>query len=78
VFDGVDDVLTTTFAATLGSACTIGRAVPGTGAVITANVNIGTSFSDNVTASTLLITDRALTVGESAAWTAYLNQQLAK
>lgn len=75
VFDGVDDVLNTTFATALGSSCTVGRAIPGSGAVISTGVNIGTSFADNVTASALLIADRALTVGETALWTAYLNQQ---
>ena len=78
VFDGVDDLLTTNFPAALGAACTVGRAIPGTGAVITAGVNIGTSFADNVTASALLIADRALTAGETASWTAYLNQQSIK
>jgi hypothetical protein len=75
VFDGVDDVLNTTFPAALGANCTVGRAIPGTGAVITSGVNVGTSFADNVTASALLIADRALTAGETALWTAYLNQQ---
>lgn len=78
VFDGIDDLLTTSFPAALGAACTVGRSVPGTGAVITAGVNIGTSFADNMTASALLIADRALTAGEAAAWTTYLNQQLTK
>lgn len=77
VFDGVDDVLTTAFPAALGAACTVGRAIPGTGAVITTGVNIGTSFADNVTAAALVIIDRALTAGETTALTAYLNQQLA-
>lgn len=77
VFDGIDDVLNTTFASALGATCTVGRAIPGTGAVINAGVNIGTSFVDNVTASALLIIDRALTVGETAALTSWLNQQVA-
>jgi hypothetical protein len=77
VFDGTDDVLTTTFAAALGSSCTIGRAIPGTGAVITTGVTVGTTFADNVSAAALVIFDRALTAGETAALTAYLNLQLA-
>jgi len=77
VFDGVDDVLNTTFASALGTNCTVGRAIPGTGAVIAAGVNIGTSFADNGNAAAMVIVDRALTAGETAALTAYLNQQLA-
>lgn len=75
VFDGVDDVLNTTFTAALGVTCTVGRAIPGTGAVISAGVNIGTSFADSVTAGALLIADRALSASEATLWTAYLNQQ---
>lgn len=75
VFDGVDDVLNTAFTTALGVNCTVGRAIPGTGAVITSGVNIGTTFADNVTAGALLIADRALTAAEDALWRAYLNQQ---
>jgi len=75
VFDGVDDVLNTTFSAALGTNCTVGRYVPGTGVVILTGQNIGTSFADTVTSGPLLVADRALTAGETALWTAYLTQQ---
>lgn len=77
VFDSVDDVLNTTFPATLGANCTVIRAIPGTGVVITAGQTIGTSFADNVSAVALIIVDRALSAVEIAAATNYGNQQLA-
>jgi len=75
VFDGIDDALSTTFPASLGSNCTVGRAIPGTGAVISSGVTIGTTFSDSVTSCALLIADRSLSASELALWTSYLNQQ---
>lgn len=74
VYDGVDDALVTTFAATVGADCTVARAIPGTGASITTGVNIGTSFTDNVTAQELVIANAPLTAGETAALTAYLDR----
>lgn len=75
VFDGVDDVLNTVFPTALGTNCTVGRAVPGTGAVISTGVNIGTTFADTVNACALVIFDGALTASQTAALAAYLNQQ---
>jgi len=75
VFDGVDDVLTTTFPAALGANCTVIRVIPGTGVVITTGQNIGTSFADSVSASVLIIIDRPLTAAETSAAIGYGNQQ---
>ena len=75
VFDGVDDVLNTTFSAALGTNCTVGWAIPGTGAVISTAQNIGTAYADNVTACALVILDGPLTTAQTASLTAYLNQQ---
>ena len=76
-FDGVDDALVTTFATSLGSDCTVGRAVPGTGAQILTGQTIGTSFTASDDYSALVIVDRALTSVETKQLTAYLNARAA-
>lgn len=74
-YDGVDDTLVSTFAASLGAACTVCRAVPGVGASILTAQTIGTSYTDSTDHSGLIIVNRALTAGETASVTAYLNQK---
>lgn len=76
-FDGVDDALVTMFATSLGSDCTVGRAVPGTGAQILTGQTIGTSFTASDDYSALVIVDRALTSVETKQLTAYLNARAA-
>lgn len=76
-FDGIDDALITTFATSLGSNCTVGRAVPGTGAQILTGQTIGTSFTASDDYSSLVIVDRALTSVETKQLTAYLNARAA-
>ena len=72
-YDGIDDLLATTFP-NLGSACTIARAVPGVGASILTGQTIGAGVrNDSTNHAGLVIIDRALTAGETAALTAYLN-----
>jgi len=72
-FDAIDDLLSTTFP-TLGSACTIARAVPMVGASILTGQTIGAgTWTDSTNHAGLVIIDRALTAGETAALTAYLN-----
>ena len=73
-FDGVDDELVVTFASSLGSDCTIARAVPGTGASILTGQTIGINYTINSDFNALVIVDRALTSAETTQLTAYLNQ----
>jgi len=73
-FDGVDDELTVSFASSLGSDCTIARAVPGTGASILTGQTIGTNYTINLDFNAFVIVDRALTSEETTQLTAYLNQ----
>lgn len=73
VFDGVDDVHTTSFPGGLGANCTIGRAIPGVGAQILTGQNIGTSYSDTVTSAALVIINRSLSAYETRALSRYLN-----
>lgn len=72
-YDGVDDTLVSTFATSLGAACTVCRAVPGVGASILTAQTIGTSYTDSTDHSGLIIVNRALTAAETASVTAYLN-----
>lgn len=74
VFDGVDDSHITTFTASLGSACTVARAIPGTGAQILTGQTIGTSFSNTVTHAGMVVINRALTGSETANLTSWLNR----
>ena len=77
VFDGVDDVLNTTFATALGTNCTVGWAIPGTGAVIATAQTIDTSYADSISACALVVFDGPLTADQTVALTGYLNQQAA-
>ena len=74
VFDGVDDSHTTLFASSLGSACTVARAIPGTGAQILTGQTIGTSFTNTTTHASMVIINRALTSTETANLTIWLNK----
>jgi hypothetical protein len=72
-FDAVDDSMSTTFQSSLGSACTVGRSDPTTGAVILTAQTIGTSYSATADDCQLVIVNRALTGQETTDLTAYLN-----
>lgn len=72
-FDGIDDKLTTTFP-NLGTDVTIARSVPGSGASILTGQTIGAgAIADNTDHCGLLIVNRALTAGETALLTRYLD-----
>lgn len=73
-FDGIDDSIVTTFPVSLGTACTVARSIPGSGAQILTAQTIGTSFTDSTDSCSLVIIDRALTAGETASLTTYLNK----
>lgn len=72
-YDGIDDVLVTTFPSSLGSNCTIVRAIPGVGAVILTGQTIGTTYSDNVDNCELFIINRPLTALEIAKLSIYFD-----
>ena len=72
-YDAVDDTLVATFASSLGTDCTVCRAVPSVGASILTAQTIGTTYTDNTDHCGLIIVNRALTAGETASVTAYLN-----
>lgn len=74
-YDGIDDVLVTTFASSLGANCTIVRAVPNVGAVILTGQTIGTTYSDNQDHCGLLIINRALTPFETTRLTTFMNKK---
>ncbi|MFA5899403.1 MAG: hypothetical protein WC829_09865 [Hyphomicrobium sp.] len=72
-YDAVDDTLVATFASSLGTDCTVCRAVPGVGASILTGQTIGTTYTDSTDHAGLIIVNRALTAGETASVTTYLN-----
>ena len=74
-FDNIDDAHNTTFAASLGTNCTIARAVPGVGASILTGQTVGTTFTNTTTHAGLLVIDRPLTAGETAQLTAFFNEK---
>jgi hypothetical protein len=74
VFDGVDDSHITAFPASLGSDCTVARAIPGTGAQILTGQTIGTSFTNTTTHAGMVIINRALTSSETANLSSWLNK----
>jgi hypothetical protein len=75
VFDGVDDVHVTTFASALGSNCAIVRSVPGVGTTILTGQTVGTTYTNTVTHSGLIVIDRPLTASETALVTRWGNQR---
>lgn len=72
-FDTVDDALGTTFPTSLGTACTVARSIPGTGAQILTAQTVGTTFTDTTDSHALVIVDRALTASETTLLTGWLN-----
>lgn len=72
-YDAVDDTLVATFASSLGTDCTVCRAVPSVGASILTAQTIGTTYTDNTDHCGLIIVNRALTASETSSVTAYLN-----
>ena len=73
-FDSVDDAMLTTFAVALGSNCTVVRSVPGVGTTILVGQTIGTTYTNTVTHSGLIVIDRPLTAAETAAAARWSNQ----
>ncbi len=71
-YDAVDDVLNTTFAASLGASCTVGRANVGSAATILTAQTIGTSYADSTDNAGLIIVNLALTTQETTDLTAWL------
>lgn len=65
-YDGVDDSLSTTFASSLGSSCTVARAIVGGAPSILTGQTIGTSFVDSTDSAVLVIVNRALTGPETS------------
>lgn len=65
-YDTVDDALVTTWPASLGSNCTVVRAIPGVGAQILTDQTIGTTYTDSTDNCGLIIVNRALTAAERA------------
>jgi hypothetical protein len=74
VADGVNDALVTKFAASLGTDCTVARAVPDVGASILTGQTITTSYSDTESHAGLVIINRALTAKETSRLSSYLNK----
>ncbi len=74
-YDAVDDALVATFQSSLGSACTVARAVVGGAPVILTGQTIGTTFSDSTDNAGLVIIDRALTGQETTDLTAWLTDK---
>jgi hypothetical protein len=71
-FDAVDDVLNTTFQSSLGSSCTVARAVVGGSPVILTGQTIGTSYASSTDNAGLITVNRALTGQETTDVTAWL------
>jgi hypothetical protein len=70
-FDGTD-IHPVIFPSSLGSDCTVARAIPGGGAEILTGQTIGTSYNITQTHAGFVIVNRALTSGETAGLTAWL------
>lgn len=71
-YDVVDDVLNTTFPSSLGSSCTVAKAVVGGSPTILTGQTIGTSWAESTDNAGLIIIDRALTGQETTDLTAWL------
>lgn len=73
--DGVDDYLRTVFP-DLGSDVTIARSIPGSGTSILTGQTVGAgNFDDSTDSCALIIIDRALTAGETANLTTWLDEK---
>ncbi len=71
-YDAVDDVLNTTFPSSLGSSCTVAKAVVGGSPTILTGQTIGTSWAESTDNAGLIIINRALTGQETTDLTAWL------
>jgi len=71
-YDVVDDVLNTTFPSSLGSACTVAKAVVGGSPTILTGQTIGTSWAESTDNAGVVIVNRALTPQETTDLTAWL------
>lgn len=72
-YDGIDDAIAATLP-NLGTDATVARAVPMVGTTILTGQTIGAgTWTDSTDHAGLVIIDRALTAGETAALTAYLD-----
>ena len=71
-YDLVDDVLNTTFPASLGSSCTVAKAVVGGSPTILTAQTIGTSWAESTDNAGVVIVNRALTGQETTDLTAWL------
>ena len=73
-FDAVDDKLTTTFPS-LGSDCTVARAIPNIGAQILTGQSISGAWDDSTDSHYTVVVPRALDSGETDALTDFLNER---
>ena len=71
-YDAVDDVLNNTFPSSLGSSCTVAKAVVGGSPTILTGQTIGTTWAESTDNAGLVIVDRALTPQETTDLTAWL------
>jgi hypothetical protein len=67
--------LVTTWPSSLGSSCTVARAVPGVGAEILTGQTIGTTYTDNTDHCGLVIINRDLTATETNKLRRWLNRR---
>ena len=73
-FDGVDDKLTVAFPSSLGSDCTVGLSVPGSGASILTGQTVGDSYDIADDLCGIVIVDRALSQHETSLLTQLLDR----
>jgi hypothetical protein len=74
-YDGVNDALVTTWASSLGTACTVGRSVPQGEATILTGQTITTTYTDNTDHCGLVIINRALSATETNQLRRWLNRR---
>jgi hypothetical protein len=74
-YDGVNDALVTTWASSLGAACTVGRSVPQGEATILTGQTIATTYSDNTDHCGVVIINRDLTASETNKLRRWLNRR---
>lgn len=67
--------LVTTFPSALGSACTVWRAIPGTGAQILTAQTVGTTYTETTDNRGYGVINRALTASEAAQLARYLSHK---
>jgi len=76
-YDVVDDVLNTTFPSSLGSSCTVAKAVVGGSPTILTGQTIGTTWAESTDNAGVVIVNRALTTQETTDLTAWLTAKVA-